>query len=300
MMTQQDSPNWVEARAEDTAQVLVVDDDLFISEIIEAALEDAFEVSSVHTAEAALKRIHSGPDEEGPLPDLILLDIMLGESTGYELCHDFKTHPHTRHIPIIMISSLSHSVDKVKAFEAGAVDFVSKPIEPAVLKMRINTHIKISHLQQDLEAKVRQRTENLQKANEALRAMLEHRDTEIRAFEESIRYRIEKYISPYLSKLEKRLSNPDTLSYLKMVRANFAELVATERHTIAAAYAKLTPAEIRVADLIRQGLQTKAIARELNLSVKSVYFYRNQIRAKLGLLNSKQNLLSYLRSQSEA
>lgn len=299
-MTLQDEPNSAAAGAETKPPVLVVDDDVFIGEIIEAALEDTFEVSTVHTAAEALTRIHAGPAEALPLPELILLDIVLGESSGYELCRHVKNHPTTAHIPIIMISSLTHSFDKVKAFEAGAVEFVSKPIEPAVLEMRIKTHIEISRLQQDLEAKVRQRTDNLQKVNEALRAMLEHRDTEIRALEGSIRYRIEKYITPYLSKLEKRLSNPETLSYLKLLRANFAELVTTDRHTIAAAYAKLTPAEIRVADLIRQGRQTKAIAQELNLSVKSVYFYRNQIRKKLGLLNSKQNLRSYLASQAEA
>ena len=274
--------------------VLLIDDDKILCEMIQAALADDYSVHAVHRAADALHRL----DGHAELPSLILLDIDLQNDSGYDLCETIKTSLMTRHIPIIMVSSLSGSFDKVKAIEIGAVDYVSKPVDPSVLKMRIKTHITINRLQSGLEETVRERTEELHVANETLRAMLDLHDAEKNAIRRDIHYRIEKYIKPYLKRLEPKLPDPEAKSYLQIILSNFDQLVTPNGNSLSAAYAKLTPAEVRVADLIRQGKRTKEIAHELKLSEKSVYFYRNQIRTKLGLRNSKQNLVTYLSSHS--
>ena len=276
----------------DKASILVVDDDLIVTDMIVSAIEDRYHVEVANSGLEATRRVNE------QAPDLILLDVSLGDARGYDICRQFKSNPKTQRIPIIFISSYSGAVDKVEGFNSGGVDYVTKPIEMEELKMRISTHITLSRLQHDLEQAVSERTLDLEKSNEALRASLEHRETEIHAIEESILNRINKYIHPYLNKLEKLKLGEQGGVYFDIVRSNLNELIPSTAKSLSACYLKLTPAEIKVADLIRQGIQTKEIAGELNLSAKSVFYYRNQIRKKLGLLKTKVNLATYLDSLS--
>lgn len=75
------------------------------------------------------------------LPDLILLDVMMPEMDGYEVCRRLKSDERTRHIPIIFHSAADRVADKAKAFACGAVDYIAKPFEPAELQMRIAAHL---------------------------------------------------------------------------------------------------------------------------------------------------------------
>ena len=123
------------------------------------------------------------------LPDLILLDIMMPEMDGYELCRLLKTQPETRDIPIIFISALDETFDKVKAFTAGGVDYISKPFQDEEVLARVETHLALRRLQQalqqknealqeanlTLEDKVAARTEALAQANASLQAEIEQR-----------------------------------------------------------------------------------------------------------------------------
>lgn len=108
-------------------------------------------------------------------PDLILLDIMMPEIDGYETCKKLKEDPSTKDIPVIFMTALSETVDKVKGFEIGAVDYVTKPFEPKELLKRIETHLEIARLQNELknhnallEQKVSIRTAELQESNRNL------------------------------------------------------------------------------------------------------------------------------------
>ncbi|MCF6268239.1 MAG: hybrid sensor histidine kinase/response regulator [Melioribacteraceae bacterium] len=108
-------------------------------------------------------------------PDLILLDIMMPEMDGYETCKKLKEISCTKDIPVIFMTALSETVDKLKGFEIGAVDYITKPFEPEELLKRIETHLKIARLQKELEnhnalleQKVNERTAELQKSNEEL------------------------------------------------------------------------------------------------------------------------------------
>ena len=273
-------------------RLLVVDDDPFVTDMIVSAMADSFHVNVARTGRDALYLAVQAR------PEVILLDIRLGNEDGYTICGQLKNDPQTRRIPVLFISSLADSLDKVHAFELGAADYIQKPIDIAELKMRIQTQVTNYRLRRTLEATVRERTAHLEAANVALRAMLENREAEIRAIEETILARLRKHVYPYLDKMEGGKLNADCAAHLGTLRANIEALIPSAGNSLAAHYVKLTPAEARVADLIRQGQRTKEIAEQLNLSPKSVFYYRNNIRKKFGLLNKSMHLQSYLESLS--
>lgn len=130
------------------------------------------------------------------VPDLILLDIMMpGGMNGYETCRRLKTSNHTRDIPVIFMSALTDTYDKVKGFNVGAVDYITKPIETEELLSRIQTHLSINHLQKELqsmnvllEEKVSLRTKELKKSNLQLkREITEHKQTGVALKERATR-----------------------------------------------------------------------------------------------------------------
>jgi DNA-binding response OmpR family regulator len=102
-------------------------------------------------------------------PDLILLDIRMPEMNGYEVCRRFKEDERLRSIPIIFLSAFSEPADKVRAFEAGGVDFVTKPFSETEVLARMNNHLRLRRYQLKLEELVRQRVQELAEANRRLR-----------------------------------------------------------------------------------------------------------------------------------
>ena len=90
------------------------------------------------------------------LPDLILLDIMMPDMDGYAVCDVLKADERTRDIPVIFISALNETVDKVKAFSRGAVDFITKPFQEEEVLARVDTHLTIRNLQKELETRNRE------------------------------------------------------------------------------------------------------------------------------------------------
>src|SRR5208283_3004799 len=84
-------------------------------------------------------------------PDLILLDINMPEMNGYEVCKQLKSAPELSKIPVIFLSALDGTEDKVKAFESGAVDYISKPFQFEEVHARVETHLKLHELQQEVK-----------------------------------------------------------------------------------------------------------------------------------------------------
>ncbi|MFH2132640.1 MAG: PleD family two-component system response regulator [bacterium] len=79
------------------------------------------------------------------LPDLILLDVMMPEMDGYEVCHRLKSDPRTRDVPIIFLTALNDEEDEARGLSMGAVDFISKPFKPAIVQARIKTHLRLKY-----------------------------------------------------------------------------------------------------------------------------------------------------------
>lgn len=106
-----------------------------------------FKVRIANNGEKALEQI------ERTTPDLILLDVMMPNMDGFEVCRRLKANVQTRDIPVIFMTAKTETVDKVKGFEVGAVDYVTKPIQQEEVLARINAHLTIRNLQKSLQQK---------------------------------------------------------------------------------------------------------------------------------------------------
>ncbi len=138
---------------DERAKILIVDDQPENIRMLMELLRDDYATIPATSGEAALEKAN-----EEPGPDLILLDIIMGGIDGYEVCRRLKTSPQTQAIPVIFISAVSEAMDAAKAFDLGAVDYVMKPFNPATVKARVKTHIKLNSTLQELKdalAKVR-------------------------------------------------------------------------------------------------------------------------------------------------
>jgi serine phosphatase RsbU (regulator of sigma subunit) len=128
------------------ASILVVDDAAANLHVLIGMLKDrGYKARPVTSGKLALLAARRDP------PDLILLDINMPEMNGYEVCQSLKSDEQLRDIPIIFISALSESMDKVKAFTIGGVDYITKPFQMEVLHARVETHLKIRRLQIELQ-----------------------------------------------------------------------------------------------------------------------------------------------------
>lgn len=136
--------------------ILVVDDTPANLEVMSEVLSDAgYEVAIAIDGERALKQIQHS------LPDLILLDVMMPGIDGFETCKQLKENPKTFEIPIIFMTALSDTENKVKGFNAGAVDYITKPFQEIEVLARVNLHLKLHSLTKSLEEKVSLRTAEL-------------------------------------------------------------------------------------------------------------------------------------------
>ncbi len=139
--------------------ILVIDDTPTNVSLLFIHLRKAgFKVLVAEDGETALERLNH------VTPDLILLDIMLPGIDGFEICRRLKENKKTRDIPVIFMTVLAQTVDKVKGFELGAVDYITKPFNHEELLARVNTHLTLRKLQKNLETKNKQlQEENLRR-----------------------------------------------------------------------------------------------------------------------------------------
>ncbi|MDZ8054456.1 MAG: sensor histidine kinase [Aulosira sp. ZfuVER01] len=133
---------------EQTATVLIVDDNPANLGVLSDALDQAgLEVWVAKSGKVALERVMYA------LPDLILLDVMMPEMDGFETCRQLKANLATKEIPVIFMTALSDTANKVEGFEVGAVDYITKPFQQEEVLSRIKLHLKMHDLAQKLEHK---------------------------------------------------------------------------------------------------------------------------------------------------
>jgi serine phosphatase RsbU (regulator of sigma subunit) len=125
--------------------ILVVDDTPLNISVITGALKDTYR-TKVATSGAKALAI-AAADEK---PDLILLDVMMPEMDGYEVCRRLKVDPTTREIPVIFLTAQTEAEDETRGFTVGAVDYVHKPFSPAVMKARVHTHLVLRETREKL------------------------------------------------------------------------------------------------------------------------------------------------------
>ena len=128
------------------ANLLIVDDTPANLQVLAGMLKDrGYKVRPVPSGKLALLAAQRDP------PDLILLDINMPEMNGYEVCEQLKADDRLKGIPVIFISALTEQLDKVKAFAMGGVDYITMPFQMEELHARVETHLKLRGLQQELE-----------------------------------------------------------------------------------------------------------------------------------------------------
>lgn len=162
-----------EARAEAAFRILVVDDDqdmaAFLARLLKA---EALSVDTVFDGASALSSVASRP------PDLILLDVMLPDMNGFEICERLKADPVTALTPIVLVTALEDQQSRVRGIQAGADDFLSKPVKREELIARVNTLRRLHETRKELEAR--------------------RLDAEVQR-KEAIRKAFSRYVSPQLA-----------------------------------------------------------------------------------------------------
>jgi len=153
--------------------ILIADDNPENLGVLSKILEEAgYKVRTALNGQLALNSIQAAT------PDMALIDLHMPVMDGYELCKQIKNDTRYAHIPVLFVSAISESFNKVIAFDLGAVDYISKPVDPQEVLSRVGAHLKIQHLQQELEKKnheleslVEARTADLNSALEKLKIL---------------------------------------------------------------------------------------------------------------------------------
>ncbi len=167
-----------------TDTILIVDDNKNNLKVLEELLKpQGYNIRFATHGKGALASV------EAQAPALILLDIKLPDIDGYQVCQQLKDNPQTKDIPIIFLSALEDTNDKVRGFNLGAVDYITKPFQSAELLARVRTHLTLQRLQHELqlindslEQRVLQRTEELERTCDRLSAEIDRRMTQERQY----------------------------------------------------------------------------------------------------------------------
>jgi serine phosphatase RsbU (regulator of sigma subunit) len=125
--------------------VLLVDDEPANIQIVNSILKDIYKTRIATSGAKALELAN-----QVPAPDLILLDVLMPEMNGYEVCSHLKSADHTRDIPVIFLTGQTDIDDETKGFEVGAVDYIHKPFSPAVVQARVRTHLVLRDIREQL------------------------------------------------------------------------------------------------------------------------------------------------------
>jgi two-component system, sensor histidine kinase and response regulator len=160
-----------------TFDILVVDDTLEQLRLLSMILEaQGYKVRKAINGEAALQAVEAVP------PDLILLDVMMPDMQGYEVCSILKDSPETRNIPVIFVSALDDIYDKILGFNVGAVDYITKPYQIQEVVLRVRTHLNLRKLQNKLQLEIGERKaaqEALEELNQELENKVNQRTMEL-------------------------------------------------------------------------------------------------------------------------
>ena len=155
-------------------------------------------------------------------------------------------------------------------------------------------HDHLEELVANRTTELEQKTLHLEEYNVALKILLQQREEDKKEIEEKMLHNIEKFVFPYLDKLKTRMSESEEYAFVEIIESNLKEIILPIAISLPGNLSKLTPAEVQIADLIRNGKTTKEIAKLLKLSPTTIATHRQNIRKKLALTNKKLNLRTIL------
>ncbi len=232
--------------------ILVVDDSATSAMILASFLSaDGYSVAIEESGDAALASALARP------PDLILLDLRMAGMGGLEVCRRLKGLKENRDIPVIFISAATETVEKVAGFEAGAVDFISKPVERTELRARVRAHLELRrlHLQAEAHAAEAKRAHRLleeelferKRAEEALAASLREKEGLLKEVHHRVKNNLALIIS--LMRLEGgRSQNEETQAVLRQMQARIQSVVLLNE----VLYKTESYSQVKLADYLKQ------------------------------------------------
>lgn len=169
-----------EKMTKDKHEILVVDDTPASLQLLTRILTNSgYRVRPATDGLLALRSVAA------KAPDLILLDVKMPNMDGFEVCRRLKSDVKSREIPVLFISALGETSERIKGFETGGLDYISKPFETEDVLARVRTHLRLRDLTEQLEQKVRQRTKELSDANLKLQNEIEENKLAQKALLES-------------------------------------------------------------------------------------------------------------------
>jgi DNA-binding NarL/FixJ family response regulator len=238
-------------------------------------------------------------------PDIILSDYSLPSFDGIsalkiavDKCAD---------VPFVFVSGALGEETAIELLKQGATDYVLKSrlsrLAPAVTRAlqeveerneRKAAEEALKKREQALELKTR----SLEEANTALKVLLQRREEDKADLEEQVLANVRKLILPYLENLKHLKLNENQMAQVEIVEQNIREIVSPFLRNLTSTYLDLTPREIQIANLVKEGKTTKEMTDILNISATAVDFHRKNLRAKFGIKNKKTNLMAFLSSLS--
>jgi len=169
--------------ADEVKTLLLVDDAPANIQIANSILKDSYKIRIATNGAKALELA-----SVTPLPDLILLDVMMPEMDGYEVCTRLKMSAKTRDIPVIFLTGQTEIEDETKGFEVGAVDYIHKPLSPAIVKARVQTHLVLRGIRKQLALQLLTIQKELETAREIQLSILPEEIPKIGGVDIAARY----------------------------------------------------------------------------------------------------------------
>jgi len=294
----------------DSKKILFVDEQELLRLTVSSDLQDAgYTVETAEDGHQACAKLAENSY------DLVLTDLVMEGMGGMQVLKAAKRRDPT--CGVVLLTGYGNMDSVIEALRSGADDYFLKPYQREELLFRLarclekgqlqrklkKTEKKLKQSHAELEKKVQRRTRELQEkhqeisdANTSLRVLLEQQQVSKHEIEQTISKNLKENIFPYLDLLKEEIRDSRGVIYATIIEANIHKVTASFSKDLSSELLNLTPREIQVADLIRQGRTSKNIADLLNLSHGTVEFYRQNLRKKLGITGRKTNLRSYLLS----
>lgn len=230
------------------ARILVVDDEPNCLEILSEIFKDEYRVLVAQNGAKALEICTSDTP-----PDLILLDVMMPNMDGFEVTRRLREHPNSQHIPVIFITALADKNARVKGLDLGAVDFVTKPIDPDILKVRVRNFMRYVELHKQLQSDHDEMLENV-RLRDVIGSITRH----------DLKVPLTGIVHLIETMLENGEFNCKQLEQLKMVKeialqATQTVNFSTELYKIEAGHFELKPQPVKIEVILRRLVE---IARE--------------------------------------
>ena len=239
-----------------------------VEEVINKPIQDLniLTPESLTRALSDVIQVLSGVEATGKVYEFIAKDgtIKIGEVTGTPIIRE----------------------DKIIGVTAIVRDITDRKLAEEDLKKTLD----------ELESRVRERTRELEETNTTLRVLIKKGDRDRKRLQESLQSNVNQLVTPFLSKVRASHSSEERQTYLNILETNLNNIISPFINRLSAAYRRLTPKELQIAELIRQGKKSSEIADFFGISVGTVITHRNNIRKKLDLRSKDANLRSHLLS----